>query len=193
MPVRKTQQARPIDQQHGLAQEPRCIQGLHADEPLHHLRAEALPAGQGDVAEEVVEGVVDRQRGLVGLGQSVQIGKDLRTAVPQFVIELASRAQLQQVQEDAPPGEEASGVGARFLDAAVGEAVEPGIEVGEEVSDGLDESATGDQGRPALSVSSRALAFSSATERRWISRSSRLSRLCSASHDCTSGRSSLGT
>ena len=63
-----------------------------------------------------------------------------------------------------PPGEEAAVVGAGLLDARVGQAVEPGVEVGEEVADGLDEGAAGDQGRPALSFSSRARARSSATD-----------------------------
>ena len=72
-------------------------------------------------------------------------------AVAQVIIELAAGAELQQVQGEAPPGQEARGVGAGLRDARVGEAVEPGVELGEEVADGLDQGAAGDQGRPALS------------------------------------------
>lgn len=70
---------------------------------------------------------------------------------------------MQQVEEQPPPGQETAIVGAGVLDTRIGQMVEPGVEVGEEMPDGLDESAAGDQGRPALSFSQRARARSRAT------------------------------
>ena len=116
------------------------------------------------MADEVVEGVVDRQRRLLGLGQAVEVGQDRRAAVTQLKIELAAAAELKQVQAQPPPGQETRGVGASLLDARVGQAVEPGVELGEEVAGGLDQGAAGDQGRPALSFRFRALARSRATD-----------------------------
>jgi hypothetical protein len=78
---------------------------------------------------------------------------------------LATRAQLQQVQGQSPPGEEARGIGTGFRHARIREVIEPAVELGEEVAGGLDQRPAGDQGRPALSFWSRARARSSATER----------------------------
>jgi hypothetical protein len=77
---------------------------------------------------------------------------------------LAAGGQLQQIQGDPSPGEEAGGVGAGLLDAGIGKAIEPDVELGEEVTNGLDQGLASDQGRPALSFRSLALARSSATE-----------------------------
>ena len=133
---------------------------------MDHSLTEADPAGQFDVADEVVEGVVDGAGVLMGPSEAVEVGQNASAAGVEVEVELAAAAELEEVQGDAPPGEEASGVGASLLDAGVGEAVEPGIEVGEEVADGLDEGVAGDQGRPALSLRRRARARRRATERR---------------------------
>ncbi len=107
---------------------------------------------------------MDRQRRLLGLGQTVEVGQHRGAAVAQVIIELTAGAQLEQVQGQPPPGQEACGVGASLRDARVGETVEPGVELGEEVADGLDEGPAGDYGRPALSFSNRARARSRATD-----------------------------
>src|SRR5207302_905666 len=135
----------------------------------------------------------DRERRLLGVGQAIEVGQDLRPAVAEVEVELAARAQLEQVEGKAPPGEEARRVGAGVRQTRIGEAVEPGVEVGEEVAHGLGQGAAGDQGRPALSFSRRARARSSATDSWWISWSRALRRLCSASHVRTSGSRPLGT
>jgi hypothetical protein len=106
---------------------------------------------------------VDRQGGLCGLGQPVEVGEHRGTRIAQLEIELAAGTQLQQVELQAPPGQEAAVVGAGVLDPAVGEAVQPGVEVGEEVANGLDQGPPDDQVRPALSFRKRALARSRAT------------------------------
>ena len=80
-----------------------------------------LPARARLVAQEVVQGVMDRQRRLLGLGQTVEVGQHRGTAVAQVIIELTAGAQLEQVQGQPPPGREACGVGASLRDARVGE------------------------------------------------------------------------
>jgi hypothetical protein len=42
------------------------------------------------MAQEVVEGAVDRQGGLLGPGQTVEVGQDRPAAVAQLEIELAA-------------------------------------------------------------------------------------------------------
>jgi hypothetical protein len=116
------------------------------------------------MADKMVQGVVDGQRRLLGLGQAVEVGQDRRATVTQVEIELAAGAELKEVQAQSPPGQKTRGVGAGLLETRVGEAVEPCVELGEEVSGGLDEGTASDQGRPALSFRLRALALSRATE-----------------------------
>ena len=104
-PVEADQTGR-VDQQHVPALHAGGVERLHAQQPLHQLRAQPLPAGALDMSHEVVEGVMDRQRRLRGLGQAIEVGQDPRTAVAEVVIELAPRAELQQLQGNPPPCQE---------------------------------------------------------------------------------------
>jgi hypothetical protein len=61
---------------------------------------------------------------------------------------LPAAVQLQEIQEQTPPDEKASGVSAGVLVAGIGQVLEPVVELGEEVADGLDEGLAEDQGRP---------------------------------------------
>ncbi len=114
------------------------------------------------MADEVIERVVNREGRLLGLGQAIEVSQDLGTTITQLEIELATGAQLQQVQMQTPPGQEAAIVNAGLLNTCIGEPVEPGIELGEEVTDGLRQGTASDQGRPALSFRKRARARSRA-------------------------------
>ena len=93
---------------------------------------------------------MDRQRRLRGLGQAVEVGQDRSAAVAQLKIELTAGAELEQVQAGPPPGEKAREVSAGVRVARVGEAIEPGVEVGKEMAGGLDQGLAGDHGRPAF-------------------------------------------
>ena len=104
-----------IEQQHRSAQQACGVQHLHAEQSLHALATPTLPAGQLHVADEVVEGVVNGQGSLLGLGQAVEVGQHLGAGVAQFEIELAAGAELEQIQVKPPPGEEACGVGTGVL------------------------------------------------------------------------------
>jgi len=149
VPPVEADQAGGVDQQYRPAQQAGGAQGLHARQPPGHPRARPLPAGEFHVAREVVQGVMGGRRRLRGPGQAVEVGEHPGAAVAQAVVGLAARAQLEQVQRQPPPGEGAGGVGARPGEARVGGAVEPGVDVGEEMAGGLGPGAAGDQGRPA--------------------------------------------
>jgi len=102
------------------------------------------------VADEVVEGVVDGARVVVGLGQAVEVVQDVGAAGVEVEIELASAAELEEVQADTPPAQKAGLVSDRVLVPGIREPVEPLVKVGEEVAGGEGEGAAGDQGCPAL-------------------------------------------
>ena len=93
------------------------------------------------VAQEVVQGVMDRQRRLLGLGQAVKVGQHQGAAVAQVIIESSQREpSWSRYRGQPPPGqEEACGVGASLRDARVGRQLSQSVELGEEVADGLDE------------------------------------------------------
>ncbi len=150
VPLVEAEQAGGVDQQYRLAQQAGGVQRLHAEQTLDHLGAQAFPAGEFHVVEEVIERVMDRQRRLLRPGQAIEVGQDVGATVAEFIIELAAGAQLQQVQRQPPPDQETAGVDARLGHARIGQTIEPVAQLREEVADGLDQGAAGDQGRPAL-------------------------------------------
>ena len=77
-------------------------------------------------------------------GGPLHTGQHLRPAVAELVIELAAGSQLQQVQCQTPPGQEAAHVGAVFLHPRIGQAIQPGVQLREEVADGLHQGTPGD-------------------------------------------------
>ena len=79
-------------------------------------------------------------------------------------VELSAAAELEPVQGAPPPGQEAALVGKAVLVARIGQAVEPGVQLREEVVDGLHQSLTQVHGRPAFNFRSRARARSRATD-----------------------------
>lgn len=159
----ETEQASGVEQQHWPTQQAGRVQGFPAQQALRATVAELLPASLLNVADEVVEGVVDWQGRLRGLGETVEVGQHLGSAIAQLKIKLAAGTELEQVQLYSPPGQETAVVGASVLDARIGKAVEPAVEVRKKVTDGLHQRAAGDHGRPALSFQKRTRARSSAT------------------------------
>jgi len=89
------------------------------------------------MVEEVVKGVVNRPRRLLGLGQAVEVIQDVGVVRVQIEVELAAGAELKQIQSNPPPGQKAAVVLDGLLVACIGQAVQPGVEVREEVADGL--------------------------------------------------------
>src|SRR5262249_27698005 len=122
------QQARAIDEQYEVAEQPRWIEDAHAAQTPHQLGPQRGEARGRTVAEEMVEGVVDGTRALVGVGQAVEVGQDVRTPSVELEVELAAAAQLTEIEPQSPPGQKAPAVNAGVLVAGVGQLVEPGVE-----------------------------------------------------------------
>jgi hypothetical protein len=78
---------------------------------------------------------------LLGLGQPIEVGQHLGAAGIQIEIELPPTAQLEQIQAEPPPDQEAFVVDDEGLEAGIGERVQPAIELRPEVADGFDEGA----------------------------------------------------
>ena len=97
---------------------------------------QAFAASDGRVPGEVIEGVVDGTAGQAGFEQAVEVSQYLSAFRAEVVVQLATAAQLQDVQQDAPAGEEATGIGDGLLIAGVGQLVQPGVPQGEEMAQG---------------------------------------------------------
>lgn len=78
-----------------------------------------------------------RTRGLLRARQSVDVAHDLGIVVVEVEVQLAATPQLQHEQEETPPCQEAPVVGDGILVAAIGQIIQPVIEVREEVRDRL--------------------------------------------------------
>ena len=101
------------------------------------------------VAQEVIQCVVDRPAVHPGAGQAVEVLQ--RAAVGgQLGVQSPAAAQAEEEKGDAPPGHEARGVDDHRLESAIGQLVEPVVEVGEEVPDGACQQGGQLQGRPFL-------------------------------------------
>src|SRR5207237_6718223 len=113
-----------------------------------------------------------------GARQAIEVGQHAGAIGVQFEVELPTAAQLEQIQRNAPPRQEAALVDDAVLVARVGKTIQPGIEVGIEVANGLDQGLTDAQGRPALRFWCRLWVRIKATLSRCISLRSRLRRGC---------------
>jgi hypothetical protein len=80
-----------------------------------------------------------RQSGLVGASQLVEISQDAKFQITEFVIQVASAAQLETEQQQAPPKQKARFIGDQDLPASVGQLVGPTIEPRPEVANGFKE------------------------------------------------------
>jgi len=73
-----------------VAQQTSRIEDLHANQPLGDLMADLLPAREGDLTDEVVEGIMDRAGLQLGLRQAIEIGQQVGSIAAEFIIELAA-------------------------------------------------------------------------------------------------------
>ncbi len=113
-----------------------CVQYFHADQPLHHPRAQLGVRSGARMADEMLQRLMDRSSFLPRLRQAVQVGQDLRVAHVEVEVELSARPELEQVQTDAPPDEETLVVGDEGLKTSVWEMIQPSIELRPEMANG---------------------------------------------------------
>ena len=62
------------------------------DEPAHAAIAQLGQSRRTDVAQEMVQGLMHRQGGLVGASQLVEISQDAQFQVAEFIIQVAAAA-----------------------------------------------------------------------------------------------------
>ena len=126
----------------------RPFQAPHAEKTTHHARSQiSIWCGSG-VSQELIQSVVYRARFLVGLGQSVEIVQDLGAAGIEVEIKLAATAELEKVQADPPPDEEALVVNNQWHKTGIGDVIQPPLELRPEVEDGCQERLAETYNRP---------------------------------------------
>lgn len=138
-----------VDQHQVMPLETLRLEHLVANQPSYREGAQTFGDGNRDASEVVVDGLVDGEVVLAGAGQAVEVGEHGR-ALAHIEVELAAGAKFEEEEAKGVVKEETLVVGDALLAACVGEVVEPGGEVGEEVTEGLDEDGTGLQVLPPL-------------------------------------------
>lgn len=123
-----------------IALEAEIVQGFHADQPLSVLVEQLGESGAADVSDEMIQSFGDRERVLLGAGQQVEVVEDGAFEIAQVVIGRTATAQAQPEQEQAPPAEKAAVILDHGLEAGVGQLVQPGGQVREEVADSFEKS-----------------------------------------------------
>ena len=86
------------------------------------------------------EGFGDRQGILVGAGQEVEIMEHGAFQIAQVIIGGAAAAQGQAKKQQAPPAQKTAVIIDQRLLTSIGQLVQPGGQMGEEVADGSEES-----------------------------------------------------
>src|SRR5262245_42532451 len=124
--------------QHEQPQQPRRVQDLHAKQAAYHLRPQVGEGFGLAVAEEMVEGVMDGTRVVVGADPAIEVAQHAGALRLQVEVKLAATAELEEVQGNAPPSQEATLVDDRLLVAGIRQAVEPVVQFREEVADSLE-------------------------------------------------------
>jgi hypothetical protein len=102
------------------------------------------------MTQVMVEGFVNRQGGLLSLGQLVGVVQNTQFQIAQFVIQVPAAAQFEAEQEHPPPQQEARLVGDHFLEAGVGQLIGPAIKPGPKVAEALEEDSAKLYDLPAL-------------------------------------------
>ena len=137
--VAETEIAGAVNGRHQIALEPEIVQGFHADEPLSVLPEQLSESRAADMADKVVQSFGDRQSLLVGVGQQIQIVENGAFQIAQIVIGRAAAAQTQTKEQQPPPAEEAPVIIDQRLATRIGQLVQPGGQLREEVADRSDE------------------------------------------------------
>ncbi len=88
------------------------------------------------MSQEVIQGIVHRPRLLLGLGQAIEIAQHLCATGIEIEIQLSATAELEQIQTEPPPDEETFVVDDQGRETAIGNAIQPLIELRPEVADG---------------------------------------------------------
>ena len=88
------------------------------------------------MAEEVIEGFMDRQGLLLGFGQLIDVVQDGQFDVPELVVQGAPAPQFEGEQKQAPPDQEAFVIDDHLPETGVRQLIDPRIEIRPEVAEG---------------------------------------------------------
>ena len=124
---------------HEIALEPEIVQGFHADKPLGVLPEQLSESRAADMADKVVERLGDGQSVLLGVRQKIEIMEDGAFQIAQVVIGRTPATQPQSEEQQSPPTQKAPVIFHQRLATGIGQLVQPGGQLREEVADGSDE------------------------------------------------------
>jgi hypothetical protein len=139
MAMAETEIAGAVNGGHNIALEPEIVQGFHADEPLSVFPEQVSESRAADMADKVVEGLGDGQSVLVGAGQKIEIVEDGAFQIAQVVIGRTPATQPQSEEQQSPPAQKAPVIFHQGLATSIGQLIQPGGQLREEVADGSDE------------------------------------------------------
>ena len=137
--VAETEIAGAVNGGHEIALEPEIVQGFHADEPLRVLPEQLSESRAADMADKVIEGFGNRESVLLGAGQKIEIVEDGAFQIAQVVISRAPASQTQSEEQQSPPAQKAPVIFHQRLATGIGQLIQPGGQLREEVADGSDE------------------------------------------------------
>jgi len=135
MPFLKEQVAGPIRGDNKLSVEAESVEHLVADELTHTLIAQLAQRWGADMTQKMIQGFMDRQRDLLGLGQLVDIGQHAQFQVAESEIQIAATAQFEAEEQQAPPKQEACFIGDHRLEATIRQFIGPKVQLGPEVAE----------------------------------------------------------
>src|SRR6202022_3516986 len=102
---------------------------LAGKQTLKHLPPQTRIWLDAGMAKKMMQGLIHRPRLLLGLGQTIEIGEQVVAAAIQLEIELPACAELEQVQQQAPPDEKTLVVGDVGLKTRIGNLIQPVVEL----------------------------------------------------------------
>ncbi len=132
-----------------------------------------------DVPDEMIEGLGDRQRVLPRAGQMIEVVEDGAFQVAQVVISRTAAAQAQTEEKQSPPAKKTAVIVDHGLEAGVGQLVQPGRQLREEMADGFEKSPRQGYDLPDLRRWAVTWVWISARDSWVSSRTSCLRRRCS--------------
>ena len=90
----KAEKAGAIDHDGEATLETGVIEHFVADQPTHAVRAQLTNGSGPDMAQVMAQSLVNRQGGLLGVSQAIDVLEDPELEVPQFEVQLTAAAQF---------------------------------------------------------------------------------------------------
>jgi hypothetical protein len=98
MPLLKEQVTGSIGGDNKICVEAKAVEHFVADELAHTFISQLAQRRGTDMAQEMIQGFMDRQRALLRFGQEVGIGQHAQLQIAEFEVQVASAAQFEAEQ-----------------------------------------------------------------------------------------------